>query len=199
MKKILMILMVIVMISSAFIGCEEQGQSSATDAAQAKQTEALMNEANNQVGLPNIKNFYEKKMLKEIYELRDDASLVTYTYTTALDGKKVFLFTSIGYGLPMSVQFSNPNKLGTVDGGDSYALNPYLMPQAEPNGLFMPEGLSATWVMRVNEDGSTEPVYVEESITVSQSKLPRRLCAEWSLPNDYGMEVEIIEEISDDE
>ena len=206
MKKILSLILVMVLIMSVFVGCSGASSSDAqgaTDRDQAAQTERLMTEVNSQVGMPNIKNFYEKKMLKEIYELRDDASLITYTYTTALNGKKIFQFTSIGYGLPMSVQYSNPNKLGWVDGGEYGALNPYLMPQAEPNGLFMPEGLSATWVMKVNDDGSTEPVYMEEVITVSQSKLPRRLCEEWSLPGDYGLEIEkvedVIDEVEDDE
>lgn len=72
-----------------------------------------------------------------------------------------------------------------ADGGRDVKWDYAVMPQAEPNGLFMPEGLSATWVMRVNEDGSTEPVYMEETITVSQTKLPKRLCADWSLPADY--------------
>lgn len=186
MKKVVVVLLILI-VALSLVGCTESVSHSnnQTDKAQAQQTETLMTEANNRVGMPNITNFYEKKMLKEIYELRDDASLVTYTYTTALDGRKVFQFKSIGYGLPMSVQFSNPNKLGWLDGGEYGALNPYLMPQAEPNGLFMPEGLSATWVMKLNADGTTEPVYMEETITVTQTKLDRRLCAEWSLPEDY--------------
>ena len=60
------------------------------------------------------------------------------------------------------------------------------MPQAEPNGLFMPEGLSATWLMIINPDtGEMEVIYCEPTITVTQSKLPKRLVAEWSLTEDY--------------
>lgn len=187
MKKIIILLTLVLLF--AMVGCQA---NVTTDMQQAEETEMLMNEINNQVGLPNINNYYEKKTLKEIYELRDDSSLVTYTYTTALDGKKVFQFQSIGYGLPMSVQYSNPSKYTGVttkqvinDGGRDWTWDYVVMPQAEPNGLFMPEGLSATWVMRINEDGSREPVYMEEVITVTQTKLPRRLCAEWSLPEDY--------------
>jgi len=30
-----------------------------------------------------------------------------------------------------------------------------------------------------------EPAYYEPTIVVRQTKAPRRLCAEWSLPDDY--------------
>lgn len=189
MKRILA-LMLIIVLAFGLAGCT-RGMDANVDSKQAAETDRIMEEANNQIGLPNINNFYEKKTLKEIYELRDDSSLVTYTYTTALDGKKIFLFQSIGYGLPMSVQYSNPSVYkGVVTPSlwsdiDKYSYSYEIMPQAEPNGLFMPEGLSATWVMRIKEDGNREPVYVEEEITVTQTKLPRRLCAEWSLPDDY--------------
>jgi len=42
------------------------------------------------------------------------------------------------------------------------------MPQADPNGLFMPEGLSATWVMLWDENTEEfRPVYFEPVIIVS--------------------------------
>lgn len=182
MKKLIAGILFVCMMFT-FTGCMTEDTS--VDTVQAKQQAQVLTEANNQVGMPNIKTFHEKKMLKEIYELRDDAKLITYTYTTALDGRKVFQFKSMGYGLPMSVQFSNPMKFQDGDYDLGEAWGGIILPQAEPNGLFMPDGLSATWVMRVNEDGSTEAVYMEEEITVSQTKLPRRLCAEWSLPSDY--------------
>jgi hypothetical protein len=191
MKKILGLIITIVAITTVFTGCYRVEET--TDLKQSKETEQLLTEANNQIGMPEIKEFYEKKMLKEIYELRDNSKLVTYTYTTAMDGKKIFQFKSMGYGLPMSVQYSNPMKYTGVlaekivkgDGGLPYDYSYQIMPQPEPNGLFMPEGLSSTWIMRITDDGKREPVYMEETITVSPSKLPRRLCAEWSLPEDY--------------
>ena len=42
------------------------------------------------------------------------------------------------------------------------------MPQADPNGLFMPSGLSATWLMMIDQrTGEARPVYVEPQIIVS--------------------------------
>lgn len=45
------------------------------------------------------------------------------------------------------------------------------MPQPEPNGLFMPDNLSATWVFLVGKDGHPHPVYVEPRIMVSPFKI----------------------------
>lgn len=39
--------------------------------------------------------------------------------------------------------------------------------QPEPNGLYMPDSTSATWVICLGEDGDLDPVYVEPQIIVS--------------------------------
>ena len=41
------------------------------------------------------------------------------------------------------------------------------MPQPEPNGLFMPDGLAATWLMLIDEKGDIHPAYFEPAIIVS--------------------------------
>lgn len=184
MKKILIILLVVVVILS-FTGCglETEAESN-IDAKQKEETERLMAEMNNQIGLPDITNFFEKKMAKEIFELRDDSNLITYAYITNLDGKFIYLGTCIGYGLPYSVQYTNPQKLVDADLGEGWG--DIAIPQSDPNGLFMPEGLSATWLMLINEQtGDREIIYCEPEIVVTQTKLPRRLCAEWSVSEDY--------------
>lgn len=137
----------------------------------AKQQEELMQEVNRQVGMPGIVNFQEKKLAKMIFELRDRADLVTYTYITAKNtGELKFLCNSIGYGLPYSVQYTNPEARAVSSGGGYYL--DFTLPQADPNGLFMPDGLSATWVMCVDSaSGDTKPVYVENEIIVSPIKL----------------------------
>ena len=188
-KKFLGILTVLALsLSIGVVGCADISKS--VDAQQAIKTEIIMSQANSEIGMPNIVNFHEKKTLKQIYELRDDAKLVTYTYTTAMNGKKIFQFQSIGYGIPMSVQYSNPQVYkgmiaSSVTDHSTPSVNYGMSPQPEPNGLFMPEGLSSTWIMRVLDNGNIEPAYMEEYITVVQTKLPRRLCEEWSLPSNY--------------
>jgi hypothetical protein len=113
--------------------------------------------------MPNIVNFQERRLMRQIMELRDQEDLQTYTYIVSLDAKLVFLGNSIGYGLPFSVQFTNSQR---------HAYNGAVIPQPEANGLFMPDGLSATWIMLI--DPSTKqarPVYVESEILVSPFKL----------------------------
>jgi len=138
---------------------------SSVDKEQAQQTETLLAEANRQVGMPNIVNFTERKLMKQILELRDTDGLHTYTYIIDLNGHLHFLTESIGFGLPYSVQYTNPErKIG------NYQYGLATIPQADPNGLFMPTGLSATWVIAVTENGPT-PMYVEPQIVVSTTKL----------------------------
>lgn len=51
-----------------------------SDTQQHDQQEKILKEAGAQTGMPAIKNFRERKMLKDILELRDQSGLVTYTY-----------------------------------------------------------------------------------------------------------------------
>jgi hypothetical protein len=184
MKKFLLVLLLVMFSMGlfAFGGAEPISQA---DQEQQRQTEQAMTEMNRQVGMPEIMNFFEKKMAKMIFELRDDANLITYAYFQNLDGKFIYLGQCIGFGLPYSVQYTNPMK-AMDDPEGSYDVGSMILPQADPNGLFMPDGLSATWLMYINPDtGEREVIYTEPSIVVTQSKLPSRLCAPWSLPANY--------------
>lgn len=185
MKKVFMILILVVMMT----GCYEMS----SDMKQSLATEDLMNEINNQIGLPDIQNFTEKKIFKDIYELRDDAELITHAYTRNLNGKLVYVGTCIGFGLPYSTQFTNPKRYQGVvtkevvrDGGKDWTYAYKMVDQAEPNGLFTASGMSATWLILINPDtGKREIIYSEPELEVYQSKRPVRLCAEWSLPTGY--------------
>lgn len=153
---------------------------------QVKQQEKIFEESNRQTGMPNIKNFFEKKTAKKVWELRDDPDLTTYAYTQNMDGKFIYLGKCIGYGLPYTTQYTNPQKLVDVEGnGGDFKDTP--MPQEDPNGLYSSETTNATWLILVNEEtGEQEVVYSEPSIVVTQSPIPKRLVAEWSLPSNYG-------------
>jgi len=175
MKKFFAIILVITLILS-LSACGERQKSS--DEKQAEKTEQMMDRANSKLGLPNIKNWLEKRLVKELYEKRDQEDLVTYTYTyNEMTGEMRFLGKSLGFGIPASVQYSNPERLvrmrpanrqdGTMHWSD------VILPQAEPNGLFMPEGLSATYVFLMDPlTKEARPTYVEPSITVSMFPLP---------------------------
>lgn len=133
-----------------------------TDSKQKKQTEKMLKESQSRLGLPNIVNFTEKRFAKMIYELRDK-EVRTYSYFMDMNGKLHLLCESIGYGLPYSVQYVNPEK-------QKWADSPPL-PQAEPNGLFMPDSLDATFVLCINSKGKIKPVYSEPKLIVSPFKL----------------------------
>lgn len=174
-KKSFICIMIFVTFS-LLIGCTGSNPEKVQTAAMDKQ----LVEIQNQIGMPNIHNFFEKKMTKQIFELRDNPDLITYAYMTNLEGKFIYVGKCIGYGLPYSVQYTNPQKV-VIDFGDRIPIA-----QADPNGLYMPDGLSATWLMLINEKtGEPEIVYTEPNIIVSKSKLPKRLIVDWSLPKDY--------------
>jgi hypothetical protein len=185
LRKIALSVLSVIFIGTCLTGCTSVEPSA--EQIQTQQTKEILKEVNNQIGLPNIKNFYEKKMAKEILEMRDNSKLITYAYIqNKMTGRFVYLGKSMGYGLPYSVQYTNPEKIiqfGTFRySGDS----PQTMPQADPNGLYMPSGLSATWIMLLDEKtGKRNLMYIEQELTVTQSKLPRRLCEGYSLPATY--------------
>lgn len=145
--------------------CEEDASNS--DTIQRKQQETLLAEGTSQTGMPAIKNFRERKLLKDILELRDQDGLTTYTYTyNEMTGRLVFFCDSIGYGIPYATEYTNPSKpeyhTGQGGGGN------FVMPQADPNGLFAPSSAEGTWVMCKNPNGNdVRPVYVEPRVVVS--------------------------------
>ncbi len=145
-------------------GCERRESS---DEVQRQQQERILREGTAQTGMPNIKNFRERKLMKDILELRDQEGVVTYTYTySEMTGKPVFLCNSIGYALPYSTQYTNPVKVVTPYTGTAVTID-----QADPNGLFSPSSAEASWVICNNPDPKhpkkTGLVYSEPKLIVS--------------------------------
>ena len=144
-----------------------------SDSKQQAQQEVILSEATSQTGMPAIHNFRERKMLKQIMELRDQDGLVTYTYLWAqAQGKLVFFCDSIGYGFPAATQYTSPQKM--VDGHGGGYHQSIVVPQADPNGLFAPASAEGTWVVCKDPNGpDARPVYVEERITVSPFRMEK--------------------------
>jgi len=114
-----------------------------------------------QVGMPAIVNFAEKRMMKDIIELRDQ-NVATTTYITDMNGRLHKLCTSVGYGLPYATQYTNPQMpQRTSDAGL------YVLPQADPNGLYSPASADGTWVLCVDPKGKPRPVFIEPRVIVS--------------------------------
>ncbi len=146
--------------------CDSQPNS---DQKQQQQQEILLQEGTAQVGMPAIKNFRERKILKDILELRDQEGLVTYTYLfSEQTGKLTFLGETIGYGIPYATQFTNPQKIAAWGHQAGYAV----LPQADPNGLFSPASAEGTWIlMRDPQKDKVSPQYIEPRIMVLTFKL----------------------------
>src|ERR1700722_17704182 len=130
-----------------------------SDQLQHDQQEALLRAADTAIGMPAIVNFEERKMLKRILEIRDQG-LNTTTYNVDMNGHPHKICDSIGYGFPLSTQFTNPaqNPRTTV-----------VLSQAEPNGLFSSPTSEGTWISCVDPANkhNIQVVYVEPRVIVS--------------------------------
>lgn len=144
----------------ALAGCEPGTPSS--DQIQNKKQEELSKAAVQTVGLPAITNFQEKRILKDILELRDRADLTTYTYVTDMNGNLHKRCDSIGYGIPYATQYTNPERRAV----DQYGV--VTLPQADPNGLFSPASADGTWVLcKIPGSDRVSPTFFEDRVTVS--------------------------------
>jgi hypothetical protein len=117
------------------------------------------------VGMPSIVNFAEKRMMKDIIELRDQ-NVATYVYITDMNGKLHKVCNAVGYGLPYATQYTNPQRIS----GDGHGY--VTLPQADPNGLYSPASADGTWVLCVDtKTGKPKPVYIEPRVIVSPMPL----------------------------
>ena len=173
-KKIFGFMILGVVATGILTGCD------GTTSREKEYTETLMSQANDAIGNPDIVNFFEKAQLKEIYEMRDDPNLVCYWYAVNnYTGKYIYEGECIGYGIPYSTSYTQPESFAT-------STSSVVVPQADPNALYS-NGVttSATWILSLDEKGDAYPRYEEREIAVSQTKIPKRLCEEYSLPEDY--------------
>lgn len=163
------ILWIVVLFALGLTACGSGGESATRK--ESVQTERLMQEAVAQTGMPAIKNFREKKILKMILEMRDQENVRTYTYTIAEQtGRLIYVGESIGFALPAATQYTNPQRASTYD--ESYQRGSTSLPQADPNGLYSPQSAEGSWVLMVDpESGKPRPVYFEPRIAVSTFKL----------------------------
>jgi hypothetical protein len=154
MKKLLLVLPLIALLSA----CDERQNSRQIEAA--KQEEMQL-QAVQSVGMPAITNFAEKRMFKDILELRDK-NVPTTTYLVGMNNQLTKVCDSVGYGLPYATQYTNPQmRVGSQNGVVT-------LPQADPNGLYSPASADGTWVLCVDhKDGKAKPIYIEPRIIVS--------------------------------
>jgi hypothetical protein len=106
-------------------------------------------------------NFAEKRMMKDIIELRDQMK-PTYTYIVDMNGRPHKICDSLGYGLPYATQYTNPQQ-------DTYyttsSAQHVVLANADPNGLYSPASAEGTWIMCLNPNTKkAEPQYIEPRV-----------------------------------
>ena len=142
----------------ALVGCDDANRTS--DQIQNAQQELLNKNAVRSVGMPAIHNFSEKRLMKDILEMRDQ-NIVTYTYLVGMDNQLTKFCDSVGFGIPYATQYTNPQKYNGVS-------------QADPNGLYSPSSADGTWVAcRVPGKDSVKPVFIEPRVIVSPFPLDK--------------------------
>jgi len=145
-------------LSCLLTACDDNPTS--TQIERRKQEE-LSKQGVESVGFPAITNFAEKRMMKDIIELRDQNTPTT-TYIVDLNGNRHKLCDSVGFGLPYATQYTNPQRIS------DYAHGVAAIPQADPNGLYSPASAEGTWVLCVNpKTKKAAPLYIEPRIIVS--------------------------------
>jgi hypothetical protein len=160
-------------------GCEKDLEG--VDQQQAEEQAKALAQAHAQIGMPAVTSFSEKHELKDLYEMRDKP-FPTHTYlVNEFQGCLIYLGASMGYGLPYSTQYTSPTHFEKVC-VSGQVCNYLAMPQAEPNGLFMPTSAEGTWIQLKGPDGDVKPVYVEPRVVVSPWRLPERECAAAQTP-----------------
>jgi len=159
MKKILLVVPLVALLTACLETPPTSGQ------IERKKQEELTLQSVQQVGMPAIVNFAEKRMMKDILELRDQ-NVATTTYLVGMNNNLTKICDSIGYGLPYTTQYTNPQKpVYEVHGNIT-------LPQADPNGLYSPASADGTWVLCVDhKDGKAKPVFIEPRIIVSPMTL----------------------------
>lgn len=157
------------LIGSFLTACDLPAESST--AVEKRAQEQLSKQAAVVVGMPAILNFTEKRQLKAILELRDQANLTTYTYTIDMNGKRhrVCPSTSSGFGIPYATQFTNPQMVESR----TTVHESVVLPQADPNALFSPASADGTWVLCLHPvTHELAPTYVEPRVVVYLFEMP---------------------------
>lgn len=169
LKKLkIAILPLLVLTLCAFAGDDGCDNTNTGDKANVAQQQSLTDNINKQVGMPGVTNGTEKRIMRRLYEMRDQ-NIVTYTYMVDMQGRLHHVCDSIGYGLPYGTQFTSPER--PAYSFETHEQGNITVPQAEPNGLYMPPTAEGTWVICASTKGEFTPMYIEPRVIVSPFRL----------------------------
>lgn len=140
----------------ALTNCAPTPYQPTSEEIQNNNQEIVNKRAVQSVGMPSILHFAEKRLLKDIYEMRDN-SISTLTYTKDINGHAHLFCHSLGFPLPYSTQYTNP-----MQEGDRISV---AIPQSDPNGLYSPASAEGTWIMCLSKNKhKAHPAYVEDRV-----------------------------------
>jgi hypothetical protein len=141
--------------------CREGGPVQPEQAASAQQ-EDISKRAQDEVGIYHPTNFTRKRLANRIGQMLDSPNLATISYAQGLDGKLRCIGHTIGFPLPGATQTTSPMKWWRREEfTGSGVADTELGPQAEPDQLYSPASMDATWILLVNAKGVAEPAYFE--------------------------------------
>jgi hypothetical protein len=150
MKNFLLLIGVVSLLSA----CGQHEDYRNSQQIERDNQEKILKNMAQSVGMPAIVNYSEKRMMKDILELRDKMQ-PTYTYLVGANNQLTKLCDSIGYGLPYATQYTNPSL-------------------ADPNGLYTPASADGTWVLCLNpKNKKVEPQYIEPRVIVTTYPLDK--------------------------
>jgi len=140
----------------ALTACEE---TTTADQRAAQQQEDVAKRAQDEVGIYQPTNFTRKRLANRIGQMLDSPNLATISYAQGLDGKLRCIGHTIGFPLPGATQTTSPQKWERIPTAVNAGVS--LVPQAEPDQLFYPSSMDATWIVLVNSKGVAAPAYFE--------------------------------------
>ena len=112
-----------------------------------------------------------RDVLIQIYDVITTKAYTTYTIIESITGETKFHGPSVGYGIPVDTQLTNPLKTASSSGA--------VVEQAEPAGVFSSKNTDGTWVLFINPDGKVIPVYTEHKVTTFPFTVEKAESGEW--------------------
>jgi hypothetical protein len=138
--------------------CSEYTPSA--EQVQANQQQDISKRAVEEVGIYTPTHFTRKRLANRIGQLLDDPNYATVSYAQGMDGRLTCIGHTIGYPMPGATQTTAPQRLATS--AETLYRDDMLVPQPEPDQLYYPASVDATWILLINQKtGQAEPVYFE--------------------------------------
>ena len=154
MRRFTVLALVLLIIAGLGAGCKEETER--VDRELVREQQAHYQKVH---PLPFFEYSIPRDVLIQIYEVVVTRAYTTYTVIESITGETKFHGPSIGYGLPVDTQLTNPLQR-EYGGSGSVAIE-----QAEPSGVFSSKNTDGTWVLFVMPDGKVTPIYTEHKVT----------------------------------